>query len=120
MCIFQQCITFKMLPKDLSKFSVSDIETGFNSLQSENNQRLKPLRQLLSEGKKLSPADERFMDYAGNLIDEALVLRKIQAEGSVSEAASHFNNDELKRLELLLLKFDQTKTAVIPRESSKL
>ncbi|KAH9816542.1 hypothetical protein DFH28DRAFT_1125314 [Melampsora americana] len=99
---------------------MSDVETGFNALQTENQRRLKPLKQLISEGKKLSQSDERFSDCAGNLIDQTLVLMKIMVD--VAQAASQFNKNKLKRLELLVLEFNQTREAVIskkPTEESK-
>lgn len=72
---------------------------------------MKPLQKTLSKGKTSSEEDETFMNNSGNLIDELLGLRKIEGEGDVSEAVSKFTNTELKRLELLALKFNHTKPA---------
>lgn len=98
-----------MLPSDLTKFTVSNIKEGFNKLKAENDSRMVPLHNLLNEGKIISEADERFINGAGNMIAELLVLEKIRGLGSVSEAAKIFNDQELKSLELLILKSGQNK-----------
>lgn len=98
-----------MLPTDLSRFSVLNIEEGFNKLKSENDKRMVPLRQLMREGKSISEADEKFLDGAGNMIEELLVLEKIKGAGSVTAAAKTLNEQELKSLELLILKSEQQK-----------
>lgn len=96
-----------MLPKDLSKYSVSDIERGFKTLKAENDARLKPLSELLSSGKKLTDAEERLMDQAGNLIDEFKLVERLKAIGDVARAANDLTNSEKATLEVLLLKADQ-------------
>lgn len=95
-----------MLPKDLTKFTVTNIQEGFDQLKAENDRRMAPLRELVSQGKKLSALDEAFLDGAGNMIDEFVVLQKVKSNASVSEAAKGFNKEELKTLELLIYKFE--------------
>lgn len=97
-----------MLPQDLSKYTVSDIEKGFQTLKSENDARLKPLKELLSQGKQLTEADERFMDTTANLVDELMLVERIKEVGDVARAASGFNNTEKRTLEVLILKVDQS------------
>lgn len=95
-----------MLPKDLTTFTIANIEEGFGRLKSKNDRRLGPLRDLMSQGKVLSAADEQFIDGAVNMIDEVVVLEMIKNSGNVSDAAKTFNKDELKTLELLIHKFE--------------
>lgn len=59
------------------------------------------------------------MEFTVILIHETIVFRRIQATGDVLKAASQFNNNVLNRLELLLLMFCQTNSAVISPASSK-
>lgn len=96
-----------MLPKNLEKYSVADIQKGYDTLKSENDKRQGPLTELLRQGKKLSEADERFIDGAGAMVDEFMVLEKVKGQGNVSEAAKNFTKDEKRALELLILKSEQ-------------
>jgi hypothetical protein len=95
-----------MLPKDLTKFTLANIQEGYDRLKSENDRRMGPLRELMSQGKALSKADEEFLDNAGNMVDEFLVLEKIKNSSNVFDAAKTFSKDELKTLELLIYKFE--------------
>lgn len=106
-----------MLPTHLSPSSVSDIEEGFSRLETENDQCMVPLRQLISGGKALSGAYETFIDDAGNMIDELLVVEKINSIGSVPEASKTFGRRELKTLELLILKYQNT--TIVDKSAAK-
>ena len=98
-----------MLYKEFHNFTPEDVEKGYNILKAENNQRLKPLQQLLSEGKEISEADERFMDSAGNLVDEYLLVQKVKEDGNVERISSTLDKMHLKMLELLINKSRQEK-----------
>lgn len=104
-----------MLPKDLSIYSVSDIEKGFQTLKEENDRRIKPLQQLLREGKPITEAEERILDTAGNLIDEYMMVERIKKVGTVAEVSSQITISEKATLELLILKADQAR----PVDTSK-
>lgn len=105
-----------MLPKDLSKYSIYHIEKGFQTLKSENEARLQPLKELVSAGKPLTKADERFMDTTANLIDELKVVERIKEIGDVVRAAGEFNRAEKATLQVLILKANQSN----PISSTKL
>lgn len=65
------------------------------------------MKDLLNEGKTLTKAEERFMDMAGNLINELRLVERIEMIGDVSRAASEFTTAEKATLELLILKANQ-------------
>lgn len=99
-----------MLPTNLTKFTVSQIDEVFNRFKAENEKRMVPLRKLLSDGKEISQADKHFLDGAGNMVNEFLVLEKFKSIRSVTEASQHFNDQECKSLDLLILKSEQKTT----------
>lgn len=106
------------IPKDLSKIKVAYIKHVLHAIEKEDSQRLKPLQQLLNKGETLLEENGRFMDNAENIIDELLVLRKIEAEGDVSKSATKVTKDDLKRLEPLVSRFNQTKPPVSSTEGA--
>lgn len=104
-----------MYPTDLSKYSVSDIEKGYQILKYEQDQRVKPLKEKAAQGKELTAAEEEFLDLAGNLIDEWRLVEEFKKVGHVSEVASKLTADEKTTLSLILMKADQVK----PMDTSK-
>jgi hypothetical protein len=109
-----------MLAKDLSKYTISHIEKGFETLKSENDARLKPLKELMSSGKKLTDAEERFIDQAANLVDEWKVVERIREVGDVARAAIDLNKEEKAALEVLILKADQPRPVMSKALNSEL
>lgn len=104
-----------MYPTDLSKYSVSDIEKGYQILKYEQDQRVKPLKEKAAQGKELTAAEEEFLASAGNLIDEWRLVEEFKKVGNVSEVASKLTADEKTTLSLILMKADQVK----PMDTSK-
>lgn len=74
------------LPANCDKFSALNIEKGFKKFKYENDKHMIPLRQLKNEGKSICEANETFLNSAGNMTEELLVLKKINGAGIVSEA----------------------------------
>lgn len=86
---------------------VANIKEWFDWLKSEYAPQLAKLNLICSEGKVLLEEDERFLDRPGNLVDEYLVLEKIQNDVKVANVTKELNGGELTRFSLLILKHEK-------------
>lgn len=81
--------------------TIEVLKKGLKKLQKQVEGRTKKLRDLLKDGKKISDADEHWLDNAANLIDEERLVDRLDQASDYERGLLRLDTKERETVENL-------------------